>query len=183
MVSGGADVVLCRPCARSSANPCILTYLEHMKISHHHPAVIWAFSIGLAIMIAYAAAPVASSILIAAEEWAGLPQAIGSKALMAVPGIAFVVSLMWLARMPSIRQRIGKALKTAGILLLLSLPVLIVVAIVENMQPAVPGDHGAGAAAIYLVFLFGGAYGILGLCLLIAGVFMLRRERRAATPQ
>ncbi len=154
-----------------------------MKTSRHHPAVIWACNIVLAIMIAYAAVPVGSSILIATEEWAGLSQGIGSKAVNAIPGIAFVVSLIWLSRMPTIQWRIGNGLKTAGILLLSSLPVLMVVAIVENMQPAVAGDHGAGTAAVYMVFLFGGAYGILGLCLLIAGIVMLRRERRAAALQ
>lgn len=152
-----------------------------MKISHHHPALIWACNIGLAILISYAASPVGSAVLIAIEEWAGLPKGIGSKAVTAVPAIAFVLSLIWLSRMSTIYRRIGNALKTAGILLLLSLPVLIVVAIVENMKPDVGGDHGAGTAAVYLVFLFGGAYGIVGLVLLVAGVVMLRRERRAAT--
>lgn len=154
-----------------------------MKISHHHPAVIWVCNIGLAILIAYAAAPVGSSILIATEEWAGLSKGIGSKVVMAIPAIAFVVSLIWLSRMPSIQRRIGNGLKAAGILLLLSLPVLIVVAIVENMQPTVAADHGAGTAALFMVFIFGGAYGLMGLVLLIAGIFMLRRERRAATLQ
>jgi hypothetical protein len=153
-----------------------------MKTSLHHPALVWACNIGLAILISYASTPVGSSVLIATEEWAGLQQGIGSKAVMAIPTIAFVVSLIWLSRMATIQRRIGNGLKAAGMLLLLSLPVLIIVAIVENMQPAGP-DHGAGTAAIYLVFLFGGAYGILGLVLLIAGIFTLRRERRAATLQ
>jgi len=152
-----------------------------MKISPQHPAVIWACNIGLAIMIAYASGPVGSSILIATEEWASLPPGAGSKAVMAVPAIAFVISLIWLSRMPTLYRRIGNALKTAGILLLLSLPVLIVVAVVENMQPGGTGPQGNGSAAIFLVFLFGVGYGLLGLGLLVAGIVTLRRERRAAT--
>jgi len=152
-----------------------------MKISPQHPAVIWACNIGLAILIAYAASPVGSAVLIATEKWAGLSNGIGAKLVMAVPAIAFVLSLIWLSKMSTLVRRIGNALKTAGILLLLSLPVLIVVAIVENMKPEVGGEHGAGTAAVYLVFLFGGAYGIVGLVLLVAGIVTLRRERRAAT--
>ncbi|QEI08512.1 hypothetical protein FXN63_23740 [Pigmentiphaga aceris] len=149
-----------------------------MTVSRHHPALIWAGTLALAFLIAYAANPVVSTLLLAADRWGGMPPS-GMKFISVVQVVVFALSLFWLLRMARLQQRIGNGLKTAGILFLLSLPAMIVIAIVENTQ-ATSGDHGSAAAAFFMVLIFGGAYGVIGAALLIGGIVIARRDKAQA---
>jgi len=78
--------------------------------------------------------------------------------------------------MASLRAQIGKACIWCGGLLLSTLPLLVLI-VMAAMPMDGRHDHGSGAAAGFMLLIFGGYHGIIGGLMLILGL-MLRRPGR-----
>lgn len=146
-----------------------------INTSRENPILTWVCSLGLAFLIAYAISPPASTLLLLADQLGGWTSDIGMPAVLALQLAAFALSLIWLSRMRSMNQRIGNGLKTAGILLLLPLPMMILFVALQAAQET-GAEQGSATAAFFMLMIFGGAYGVLGLGLLIGGIVTARRD-------
>lgn len=148
-------------------------------LPHEKPLWIWLSSLGLALLMAFSSNPVATSLLMAGERlgWTArfMPDGVSMNHILAVQILVMVAAFPWLLRIKSHKRRFGKGLIAAGILFMLSIPVMMLLAMIENARD-VGIDHGGAAAAFFMVLIFGGFYFMLGMGLLIGGIVILRRR-------
>lgn len=88
------------------------------------------------------------------------------------------ISTLHLSKLPSIRRKVESVMIWAGLLLVATIPLMLGIMMIEAYTDTSP-DKGGAVAAFFMLIIFGGAYGGLGVILLIAG-FVQRRNRRAA---
>ncbi|ARO13857.1 hypothetical protein BVG79_00505 [Ketogulonicigenium robustum] len=131
------------------------------------PFLRWATIIGLAVLIAYAASPLTSALVAAASLTASAD--IGLIPVVVIQLIALIAALIWLARISGTTLRISRGLIATGALFLLALPAVIITALV-GAALANDGDPGGPAAAVFMVIIFGGFYGLIGAGFIFGGL-------------
>ena len=138
----------------------------------------WAFNVLLALPIAVASQAMLSLLVIMTDpDGDRLGQHI-SYVIIAVQVAIFAIATLHLAKFQSIRRKVESVLIWAGLVLVATIPLMLGIIMIEASIDTSP-DKGGAVAAFFMLIIFGGAYGGLGVILLIIG-FLQRWSRREA---
>lgn len=98
--------------------------------------------------------------------------------VLAVQLVIWALTTLHLAKFSAILRKVECVMIWAGLVLVATIPLIFGIMMIEAHTDTSP-DKGGAVAAFFMLILFGGAYGGIGMILLIAG-FMLRRNRKSA---
>ncbi len=149
-----------------------------MQAPENNPWQRRLVAIAAAFLICYAAHGLTSTLLLIPESFgmdlgnAFMPIFLGLQCVI------FLLALLWQLKITEPLRNFETATFSAGILLLLVVPVLIAIAVIEARHDTSP-DRGAATAAFFMLIIFGGFYALQGI-VAFAISFVLRKRRQAA---
>ena len=153
-----------------------------MTTDPHHPPrtalVRWLSALVMAALVAWAAQPALSILLVAIEGVAPLDGRFFMPILSGLLLAVMLAALRYQLRLTSLWAQIARACIWCGALLLSTLPLLILILMAEMPMDG-RQDQGSGAAAGFMLLIFGGYHGIIGGLLLVLGL-LLRRQADGA---